>query len=71
MKRFFFLLTAMMMLFTCAGAEQTWPDGSYRGFYYDGGIEQISIQFEMENGLFTSIVYRLQKGNVFSISLAA
>ena len=26
------------------------PDGIYRGFYYDGGIEQIAIQFELKDG---------------------
>ena len=37
---------------------QTYPDGIYRGFYYDGGIEQIAIQFEIRGGVFDSIVYR-------------
>lgn len=37
---------------------QTYPDGIYRGFYYDGGIEQIAIQFELRDSLFDSIVYR-------------
>ena len=41
-----------------ASAENSYPDGIYRGFYYDGGIEQISIQFELQKGIFTSIVYR-------------
>ena len=39
-------------------AEQSYADGIYRGFYYDGGIEQIAIQFELENGVFKSIIYR-------------
>ncbi|MBR3795383.1 MAG: hypothetical protein IKK34_05075 [Clostridia bacterium] len=47
------------LLTSCALAEeQTYPDGIYRGFYYDGGIEQIAIQFELRGGLFDSIVYR-------------
>lgn len=58
MKRFLCLLVLLCMAVTAASAQSEWPDGIYRGFYYDGGIEQIAIQFEMENGLFTSIVYR-------------
>ena len=42
----------------CAGAAPEYPDGIYRGFYYEGGIEQIAIQFELRDGTFTSIVYR-------------
>lgn len=42
-------------------SEETYADGVYRGFYYDGGIEQIAIQFELKDGLFTSIVYRSVK----------
>ena len=41
-----------------AGEAQTYPDGIYRGFYYDGGIEQIAIQFEIRGGVFDSVVYR-------------
>ena len=39
-------------------SEEEICDGIYRGFYYDGGIEQIAIQFELKDGLFDSIVYR-------------
>ena len=42
----------------CAGEGAAHPDGIYRGFYYDGGIEQIAIQFEIRGGVFDSIVYR-------------
>lgn len=35
-----------------------YPDGIYRGFYYDGGIEQVGIQFELKNNLFTSMEFR-------------
>jgi hypothetical protein len=57
MKRF---LIALMLTFLAplALAQEVYPDGIYRGFYYDGGIEQISIQFEIRDGLFDSIVYR-------------
>jgi len=58
MKRFIILMLLLCGLLGCASAENTFPDGIYRGFYYDGGIEQIAIQFEMQDGLFTSIVYR-------------
>ena len=58
MKRIFAFVLLLCMLAPCAHAQSAYSDGIYRGFYYDGGIEQISIQFEMENGLFTSIVYR-------------
>lgn len=59
------LLAALLLCFNGAFAEgnsiansEVYPDGIYRGFYYDGGIEQIAIQFELKNGVFDSIVYR-------------
>ena len=59
MKR---LLSALLLLLLLplapALAQGEYPDGIYRGFYYDGGIEQIAIQFEIRGGLFDSIVYR-------------
>ena len=57
MKRLLICLL-VLCLFLPAAQAQEYPDGIYRGFYYDGGIEQISIQFQMEEGLFVSIVYR-------------
>ena len=58
-RKILLVLTAMMLLACCALAhEESYPDGIYRGFYYDGGIEQIAIQFEIREGLFDSIVYR-------------
>ena len=60
MKRIFALALAFCLLTASALAED-YPDGIYRGFYYDGGIEQIAIQFQMEDGVFTSIVYRSVK----------
>lgn len=53
-------LLTMLCLFAAgtAAAQSEYPDGIYRGFYYDGGIEQIAIQFELKNGVFDSIVYR-------------
>jgi len=48
----------LVMLSPCAFALEDYPDGIYRGFYYDGGIEQIAIQFEIRDGVFDSIVYR-------------
>ena len=54
------VLLLMLVFFSAAGAahQESYPDGIYRGFYYDGGIEQIAVQFEMKDGLFASIVYR-------------
>ena len=51
---------ALTMLFVQAALAHPYdyPDGIYRGFYYDGGIEQIAIQFEIRDGVFDSIVYR-------------
>ncbi len=57
MKRFLTVFLLMCLSFSTACAQE-YPDGIYRGFYYDGGIEQIAIQFEMRGGVFTSIVYR-------------
>ncbi len=58
MKRLLIWLLVLCSLMGCAAAEKTYPDGIYRGFYYDGGIEQIAIQFEIQDGVFASIVYR-------------
>lgn len=52
------LLLTAALLRPAVSLGQTYPDGIYRGFYYDGGIEQIAIQFELKEGVFTSIVYR-------------
>ena len=59
MKRIVCLLVLLMIgpAALALGAE-TYPDGIYRGFYYDGGIEQIAIQFEIRGGVFDSVVYR-------------
>lgn len=57
MKRFLTLLLLFCLL-TPPACAADYPDGIYRGFYYDGGIEQISIQFELQDGCFTSIVFR-------------
>lgn len=52
-------LVLLALFASCAaGEEAQYPDGIYRGFYYDGGIEQIAIQFELRGGVFDSIVYR-------------
>lgn len=59
MKRILATLVMFAALFGAASAqESTYADGIYRGFYYDGGIEQIAIQFELKDGAFASIVYR-------------
>ena len=57
MKR---IATLMILLIAMAlpAAAQEYADGIYRGFYYDGGIEQIAIQFELKDGKFDSLVYR-------------
>ena len=58
MKRLMVILAALLLGASCALADAAYPDGIYRGFYYDGGIEQIAIQFELRGGVFDSIVYR-------------
>jgi len=60
MKRMIIWMFCLMLGFAAAAKaqENAYPDGIYRGFYYDGGIEQISIQFEIRNGVFDSVVYR-------------
>lgn len=64
MKRYFSGLCAALLLCAaslCMGQEAVYSDGIYRGSYYEGGIEQIAIQFELKDGVFTSIVYRAVK----------
>lgn len=59
MKRIWIALLALALVLTAAPVwAQEVSDGIYRGFYYDGGIEQIAIQFEIREGVFDSIVYR-------------
>lgn len=59
MKRMLsFLIVLLLLPFGTVLSEENYSDGIYRGFYYDGGIEQLSIQFEIQNGLFNSIVFR-------------
>ena len=59
MKRLVWMLGLLLCLaFAVQAQGETYPDGIYRGFYYDGGIEQIAIQFEIRNGVFDSVVYR-------------
>ena len=57
MKRLLALI-ALLLACVCPALAQDYPDGIYRGFYYDGGIEQIAIQFELKDGIFTSLIYR-------------
>ena len=57
MKRSLALL-ALLIVLVCPALAQDYPDGIYRGFYYDGGIEQIAIQFELKDDVFTSLIYR-------------
>lgn len=38
--------------------NRTYADGEYRGFYNDGGIQQISIQFMLKDGKFQEMTYR-------------
>lgn len=52
------VLLVLALILSVACAESDYPDGIYRGFYYDGGIEQLAIQFELQDGLFSSFVYR-------------
>lgn len=59
MKRLCIILALLLALTGQALAQETeYPDGIYRGFYYDGGIEQIAIQFELQDGVFQSLLYR-------------
>ena len=58
MRRLMVILAALLLGASCALADAAYPDGIYRGFYYDGGIEQIAIQFELRGGVFDAIVYR-------------
>ena len=51
-------LTILLAALAFPAAAQEYADGIYRGFYYDGGIEQIAIQFELKDGRFDSLVYR-------------
>lgn len=60
MKRLLTAVLLAVLLFACGAAcaqERIHIDGVYRGFYYEGGIEQIAIEFELRGGVFSSIEY--------------
>lgn len=38
-----------------------YADGIYRGFYQDGNREEVSVQFELKNDRFTSLIFRSLK----------
>lgn len=53
------VLCAVALLFGSAlGEQEEYPDGVYRGFYYEDGIEQVAVQFELKDGCFKSVVLR-------------
>lgn len=41
-----------------APSNTGWRDGTYRGAYVDGGDNQVSVQFTLENNVITEISYR-------------
>lgn len=58
-KRSAVMITLLLVLFAAVSlAAEEAADGIYRGFYYDGGIEQLAVQFEIKDGIFQSFVYR-------------
>ena len=52
------LFALLALCVPATGEEPSYPNGIYRGFYYDGGIEQIAVQFELKDGQFASVIYR-------------
>lgn len=57
------LALLISLLFCCAGAAESaeYQDGVYRGFYYQDGMEQVAVQFELKDGVFKSLVLRKLK----------
>ncbi len=54
-------IVAMLLALLCSaaiGEEFCYQDGVYRGFYYQGGREQVAVQFELKDGIFKSVVLR-------------
>lgn len=59
MKRWLAAMLLLTLLFGAARAEETsYQDGVYRGFYYQDGMEQVAVQFELKDGVFKSVVLR-------------
>lgn len=56
-----FILVGLLLLSACAQAapeshvNTPYPDGIYRGTYYDYSTEQLAVEFEMKNQRFESI----------------
>lgn len=55
-----FILAGLLLLSACAQAEPEphvtrYPDGIYRGTYYDYSTEQLAVEFEMKNQQFEAI----------------
>lgn len=61
-KGFVLVLCAVMVLAllipTLGFAQRTYDNGTYRGTFQDGGVQQISIQFDLEDGLFKNLSFR-------------
>lgn len=55
------LLVAVLLCGAVPGGASDYQDGVYRGFYYEDGMEQVAVQFELKDGAFKSLVLRKLK----------
>ena len=59
MKRLLFAALVLVMIVGCGRCEDIrYQDGVYRGFYYEDGMEQVAVQFELKDGTFKSVILR-------------
>ena len=60
------VLALLMCVLCCSvalGEAPDYRDGVYRGFYYEDGMEQVAVQFELKDGMFKSLVLRKLKNS--------
>lgn len=55
------LLVTVLLIAAGSGTSDEYQDGVYRGFYYQDGMEQVAVQFELKDGVFKSLVLRKLK----------
>ena len=64
MKKWVAAMLLLALLCSAAmGEELRYQDGVYRGFYYQNGMEQVAVQFELKDGVFKSVVLRNLKNS--------
>lgn len=52
------VMVLALLIPTLGFAQRAYDNGTYRGTFQDGGVQQVSIQFNLEDGLFKNLSFR-------------